>query len=158
MAQIAEELYLLLLDNASAQPALDRQRRARVVAAAALLDLAYACLIRPAVAGDPVEAGLLVALTAAAPVDPVGAPALRLLQRRPMRPTAVVAKLRKHTEHDLTRHLERTGQIRRVGLRTAAVGGAVDGRDHLAAARRRRSRCAAEPQRARLALGARPRR
>jgi len=48
MAQIAEELYLLLLDNASAQPALDRQRRERVVAAAVLLDLAYACLIRHA--------------------------------------------------------------------------------------------------------------
>ncbi|MDT5302089.1 MAG: hypothetical protein QOG79_5331, partial [Mycobacterium sp.] len=42
MAQIAEDLFLLLLDNASAQPALERDRRERLLAAAVLLDLAYA--------------------------------------------------------------------------------------------------------------------
>ncbi len=42
MAQIAEDLFLLLLDNASAQPGLDRARRDRVLAAAVLLDLAHA--------------------------------------------------------------------------------------------------------------------
>ncbi|HEX5252568.1 MAG TPA: GPP34 family phosphoprotein, partial [Mycobacterium sp.] len=33
MAQIAEDLFLLLLDNASAQPSLDRVRRERVLSA-----------------------------------------------------------------------------------------------------------------------------
>ena len=40
MAQIAEDLFLLLLDNASAQPGLDRARRERVLSGAVLLDLA----------------------------------------------------------------------------------------------------------------------
>jgi hypothetical protein len=47
MAQIAEDLFLLLLDNASAQPGLDHPRREKVLSAAALLDLAHACRIRP---------------------------------------------------------------------------------------------------------------
>src|SRR6478609_7054780 len=50
MAQIAEDLFLLLLDNASAQPGLDRARRERVLSGAVLLDLALACRIRPATA------------------------------------------------------------------------------------------------------------
>jgi hypothetical protein len=118
MAQIAEDLFLLLLDNASAQPGLDRPRRERVLTAAVLLDLAHACLIRPAMAGEPVEAGRLVALTPYGPMDPVVEPAFRLLQRRPLRPTAAVAKLRKHTQHNLTQHLELTGQIRRIRLQS----------------------------------------
>jgi Golgi phosphoprotein 3 GPP34 len=121
MAQIAEDLYLLLLDNASAQPGLDRLRREQVLTAAVLLDLAYACLIRPAVAGEPVEAGRLVALSAVAPVDPVSEPALRLLQRRPLFPAAAISKLRKHTEENLTLQLERTGQIRRIRLQSRGL-------------------------------------
>ncbi|HRD13521.1 MAG TPA: GPP34 family phosphoprotein, partial [Mycobacterium sp.] len=45
MARIAEDLLLLLLDNASAQPGLDRAKRKRLLAAAVLLDLAYACRV-----------------------------------------------------------------------------------------------------------------
>ena len=55
MAQIAEDLFLLLVDNATAQPSLDRPRRERVLAAAVLLDLALACRIRPSGPGDAVE-------------------------------------------------------------------------------------------------------
>ncbi|MBS1690896.1 MAG: GPP34 family phosphoprotein [Actinobacteria bacterium] len=117
MAQIAEDLFLLLVDNASAQPGLDRARRERVLTAAVLLDLARACLIRPAVAGEPVAAGKLVALRGGAPVDAVGEPAWRLLQRRPLRPAVALSKLRKHTEDNLVAHLERTGQLRRVRLK-----------------------------------------
>jgi hypothetical protein len=116
MAQIAEDLFLLLLDNASAQPGLDRPRRERVLTAAVLLDLAYACRIRPAIAGEPIEAGRLVALAGSGPIDPVVEPALRLLQRRPLRAETALSKLRKHTEDNLTQHLERTGQIRRMTL------------------------------------------
>ncbi|MBO0679462.1 GPP34 family phosphoprotein [Mycolicibacterium sp. S2-37] len=115
MARIAEDLLLLLLDNASAQPGLDRSRRARVLSAAVLLDLAYGCLIRPAVDGDPVPAGQLVALSIHGSPDPVGAPALQLLQRRPLPPRAAVRKLRRHTEDSLLGHLERTRQIGRAG-------------------------------------------
>jgi hypothetical protein len=116
MAQIAEDLLLLLLDNASAQPGLDRQRRHRVLAAAVLLDLAWACRLRPAVAGDPVESGRLVALTATGPLDPVSGPALTLLSQRPLRPARAIATLSRHTEARLVEHLERSGQIRRITL------------------------------------------
>ncbi|TFV60936.1 GPP34 family phosphoprotein [Mycobacterium sp. PS03-16] len=116
MAQIAEELLLLLLDNAAAQPGLDKARRDRVLTAAVLLDLAHACVIRPAVDGDPVEAGRLIALTPQRPLDPVTEPAFRLLQRRPLRPQAAIDKLRRTTEETLLGHLERSGQITRVRL------------------------------------------
>jgi hypothetical protein len=118
MAQIAEDLFLLLLDNASAQPALESPRRERVLAAAVLLDLAHACRIRPAMAGEPVEAGRLVALTVAGPMDPVVAPAFELLQRKPLRPDTAVKRLSKHAEQDLTHWLEYTGQIRRIRLQS----------------------------------------
>ncbi|MDT5065568.1 MAG: hypothetical protein QOK02_1723 [Mycobacterium sp.] len=118
MAQIAEDLFLLLLDNASAQPALERDRRERLLAAAVLLDLAYACRIRPAVPGDATQAGLLVALAAAGSGDPVAEPAFQLLQRSPLAPGAAVSKLRKATQERLALHLERLGQVRRVPLQS----------------------------------------
>ena len=116
MAQIAEDLFLLLLDNASAQPGLDRARRERVLSGAVLMDLAYACRIRPAMAGESVEPGRLVALAVPGPMDPVVAPAFELLQRRPLRPATAVKRLSKHTEEKLANYLEYIGQIRRVRL------------------------------------------
>ncbi|MCV7283002.1 GPP34 family phosphoprotein [Mycolicibacterium flavescens] len=116
MARIAEDLYLLLLDNASAQPRLERARRSRVLSAAVLLDLAYACRIRPAVDGEAVEPGRLVALAGPAAPDPVTEPAFQLLQRRPLAPATAVKKLAKHTEDHIVAHLEHTGQIRQVPL------------------------------------------
>ncbi|OCB08991.1 hypothetical protein A5717_27495 [Mycolicibacterium porcinum] len=116
MAQIAEDLFLLLLDNAAAQPGLDRHRREKVLSAAVLLDLAYACRIRPAMAGEPIEAGHLIALAGDWPADPVGDPAFELLQRRPLPADTAVAKLSKHVQPALETHLERLGQIRRVRM------------------------------------------
>jgi Golgi phosphoprotein 3 (GPP34) len=122
MAQIAEELYLLLLDNASGEPGLERNRRQRVLSAAVLLDLAYACRIRPAVPGDAVEPGRLIALAAPSHTDPVVEPAFQLLQREPLRAPGAVKKLSKQTEDDLIRHLEYTGQIRRIQLQPKRFG------------------------------------
>jgi Golgi phosphoprotein 3 GPP34 len=114
MAQIAEDLFLLLLDNATAQPALERQRRERVLAAGVLLDLAWACRVRPSAPGDAVEQGRLVALQAGTATDPVGAPALALLQRQPLSPQRAVAKVSKGVQDTVALHLERLGQISRV--------------------------------------------
>lgn len=116
MAQIAEDLFLLLLDNASAQPVLDRHRRDRVLPAAVLLDLAHACRIRPSVDGEAVERGHLIALSVPGATDPVAEPAFQLLCRRPLRPRTALKRLAKHTESHLADHLERTGQIRRIPL------------------------------------------
>lgn len=118
MAQIAEDLLLLLLDNASAQPALERHRHERVLAAAVLLDLAQACRIRPAMAEDAVEPGRLIALSVPGVMDPIAESAFQLLQRRPLRPAAAVKTLSKRTADDLTHHLEQTGQIRRIRLQS----------------------------------------
>jgi hypothetical protein len=114
MAQIAEDLLLLLLDNASRNPALERHRCDRVLAGAVLLDLAFACRIRPAVPGEPVEAGRLVALAGDGPLDPVVGPAFRLLQQRPLRPSGAVSKLRKNAREHISLHLERMGQLRHI--------------------------------------------
>ncbi|BCO34721.1 GPP34 family phosphoprotein [Mycobacterium heckeshornense] len=116
MAKIAEDLLLLLLDNASGQPALDRTRRGRLLAAAVLLDLAYACRIRPAVDGDPVQTRRLLVLTGPDPGDPAVAPALRLLLRRPLSPAAAIAKLRRETPALVLSQLERGGHVQRVQL------------------------------------------
>jgi hypothetical protein len=116
MAQIAEDLFLLLVDNASAQPGLERARRERVLAGAVLLDLAHACRIRPAMPGEPIETGRLVALGASGPMDPVVASAFELLRHRPLRPVTAVKRLSKHTEENLANYLEYMGQIRRVRL------------------------------------------
>jgi hypothetical protein len=116
MAQIAEDLFLLLLDNASYQPALERGQRERVLAAAVLLDLAHACRVRPAVPGDAVETGKLVALAAGGPTDPVVEPAFRLLERRALTPSRAVTTLSKEVQENLALHLERLGLIRRVRL------------------------------------------
>lgn len=119
MAQIAEDLFLLLVDNASAQPGLNHSRRDHVLAAATLLDLAHACRIRPAVEGEPVKPGLLVALDGPRPLgDPVTDPAFELLRARPRRPGTAIKKIGKHSQDRLVDRLEQTGQIRRNTLRS----------------------------------------
>ena len=118
MAQIAEDLFLLLLDNADAQPGLDRSRRERVLSAAVLLDLALLCRVRPTMNGEPVRPGRLVALSGPLPLDPIMDPAFALLARRPLSPNAAVSKLRRHIQENIAQHLEHTGQIRRVRLQS----------------------------------------
>jgi hypothetical protein len=121
VAQIAEDLLLLLLDNASARPGLDNPRRGRVLAAAAVLDLAYTSRVRPSVDGESVPAGRLVALDAAGPPDPVLDPVLHHLRARPRRTADAIKALAGPTERRLFEYLERAGQVRptlvRDGLR-----------------------------------------
>lgn len=123
MAQIAEDLLLLLLDNASNRPALDRDRREKVLAAAVLLDLAFACKIRPSVDGEPV--GRLLLLAGPDLGDPILDPALRRLQRRPLKPRAAVAKVRRGVEPALLRQLEQGGYIRPIQLRGNRSNGSL---------------------------------
>lgn len=113
MAQIAEDLFLLLVDNASAQPGLDSPRREHALAAAVLLDLAHACRIRPAVEGESIQPGRLVALEAASAPDAVADPAFELLQAKPLSPGTAIKKIAKDVQDRLADQLEQTGQIRR---------------------------------------------
>ena len=116
MAQIAEDMFLLLLDNADAQPGLDRTRRSRVLSGAVLLDLALLCRVRPSMNGEAVAPGRLVALAGPLPLDPIMDPAFDLLARRPLTPAAAVSKLRHGVQDNIVGFLENTGQIRRVQL------------------------------------------
>ena len=111
MALIAEELLLLLLDNESAQPLLDRSRRGRLLAAALLLDLAHDCRARPALPGEPVPPGYLIALAGPPALNPALRPALALLEQGPLTPDAAIARLRKRAEDDVLDQLMRSGQI-----------------------------------------------
>ncbi|MFY9337446.1 MAG: GPP34 family phosphoprotein [Mycobacterium sp.] len=116
MARIAEDLLLLLLDNADAQPRLDRSKLERALAAALILDLALDCRVRPALPDEPAPAGHLVALSGPVPMDPTVRPALALLQRQPISPAAAIARIRKHAEDDVLDQLLRTGQIHQIQL------------------------------------------
>lgn len=117
MARIAEDLLLLLLDNASERPGLDRPRRERVLAAAVLLDLAHACRVRPAVDGETAPTGRLLVLVGPDPEDPLLEPALHRLARRPVSPQTAITKLRRGVEPALLQRLEQMGQIRPIRLR-----------------------------------------
>ncbi len=139
MARIAEDLFLLLLDNATAQPGLDSPRREHALAAASLLDLALQCRVRPAVNGESVPAGRLLVLAAPGPVDPLDAPVLALLQSRPLSPRTAIKKLSTDIQKRLIAHLERTGQIRRTvqssGLFGKAYAYPLTSRDRVGPAR-----------------------
>lgn len=138
MAQIAEDLFLLLVDNASAQPGLDDPRRGRALAAASLLDLAHACRVRPSVDGEPVPAGRLVALDAPGPIDPAAAPAFALLKTRPLQPGAAIKKLGRDAQGHLVGHLEQAGQLRKINsgrLFGRSQTYPLTGRDRVATAR-----------------------
>jgi hypothetical protein len=116
LARIAEDLLLLLLDNAAAQPGLEPARLQPLLAGAVLLDLAYDCRVRPALPEEPVPADRLVALMGPPPLDPVVRPALALLHEAPITASAAIAKLRKHTEDRVLDQLLRTGQIHQIAL------------------------------------------
>jgi len=116
MARIAEDLLLLLLDNAAAQPGLDPALLKRLMAAAVLLDLAYDCRIRPALPHEPVPPDCLVVLAGPPPMDPVVRPALTLLRQAPTTASTAIAKLRKHTEDQVLDQLLRTGQLHQIAL------------------------------------------
>lgn len=122
MAQIAEDLFLLLLDNADSQPGLDRSRRGRVLSGAVLLDLALLCRVRPTINGEAVAPGRLVALAGPMPLDPIMDPAFELLARRPLTPDAAVSKMRGGVQDNIAGFLEHTGQIRRVQLHGKRFG------------------------------------
>src|SRR5262249_17303409 len=98
MARIAEDLLLLLLDNAASRPALDGDRREKFPGAAVLLALALACKIRLSSDGEPAPAGRLLVLAGPDLDDPILDPAARLIQRHPLKPSTAVIKLSRGVE------------------------------------------------------------
>src|SRR5690242_16449360 len=96
MALIAEDLLLLLLDNASGRPVLGRDRREKLLGAGVLLDLALAGRIHLAFDGAP--SGRVQLHAGPDLDDPILDPALQLMQHRPWKPPKAVAKLSRGVE------------------------------------------------------------
>jgi Golgi phosphoprotein 3 (GPP34) len=86
------------------------------------LDLALACRVRPSVDGEPMP-GRLLLLTGPELDDPILDPALRRLQRRPLKPRTAVAKLGRGVEPALLNRLEQGGHIRPIQLRGKRFNG-----------------------------------
>jgi len=113
MAQTAEDLFLLLHDNPSAEPGLDSTRLRQVLAGAVLLDLAHGCHIRPAGPGDNVPDGHLIVLASDVPVDEASRPALQLLHKRPLPPLAAMSALGTKASDSVVTALAQSGQLSR---------------------------------------------
>lgn len=125
MADIADALMQLLLDNATARPLLETAQRRRALAAATLLDLALACRIRPATEADEVPDGSLVVLAGPDPEDAVLAAALRLLSSTPLTPAAAVTRLARNTEERVIAGLRDSDRVAELRLRPSFSGPAV---------------------------------
>lgn len=116
MARIAEDLLLLLLDNPDAQPALDRTRLTRLLAAALILDLALECRVRPAQPHEPAQPGELIALAGPVPRDPAVRPAWAMFEQGPLSARAAITRLRKRSDDDVLDQLLRSGQLHQIQL------------------------------------------
>jgi hypothetical protein len=123
MAPIAEDLLLLLLDNASRRPALGRERREKLLGAAVLLDLALAYRVRLSFDGEPTRAGRLLLLAGPDLSDPILDPALRLMQGGAWKPRTAVANLSRGVEPALLNRLEQDGHIKPIQLRGKRFNG-----------------------------------
>jgi hypothetical protein len=125
MARIAEDLLLLLLDNASGRPALARDRRTKLLGAAVLLDLALACRVWLSYDGAPAPAGRLLPSGEPDLADPILDPALRMMHQHVWRPRTAVAKLSRGVEPALLGRLEQGGHIRPVHMQGQPLTGSV---------------------------------
>ncbi|MDT5090900.1 MAG: hypothetical protein QOH60_263 [Mycobacterium sp.] len=125
MARIAEDLLLLLLDNASGRPALGHSRREKLLGAAVLLDLALACRVWLSYDGAPAPAGRLLPSGEPDLADPILDPPLRMMHQHVWRPRTAVAKLSRGVEPALLGRLEQGGHIRPVPMQGQPLTGSV---------------------------------
>ncbi|MDT2010160.1 GPP34 family phosphoprotein [Rhodococcus opacus] len=113
MTLLAEDLLLLLLDDASGKPVVDGTRMSRVLAGAVLLELALDDVVTPAEPGEDVKKGRLVVREGSMPQDPLLARAVDLIgTSKPMKPEAVIEKLAKNLRDELARRIVDAGWVR----------------------------------------------
>ena len=113
MTLLAEDLLLLLLDDASGKPVVDRTRLPRVLAGAVLLELALGDVVTPAEPGEDVKKGRLVVRDGAWPQDPLLARAVDLIGRsKPLKPEAAIEKLTKNLRDELAKRIVDAGWVR----------------------------------------------
>ncbi|GAA1623303.1 GOLPH3/VPS74 family protein [Georgenia ruanii] len=110
---LAEDLLLLLTDDASGRPTLDGTRLDLVLAGAVVLDLAVAGRVDVSGPGEPVRPGRLVVRAPSPTGDAVLDEALRrVAARRPAKPEAVLPGLAKQLRPTLLTRLTERGILR----------------------------------------------
>jgi hypothetical protein len=113
MTLLAEDLLLLLLDDASGKPVVDGTRMSRVLAGAVLLELALGDVVTPAEPGEDVKKGRLVVRDGARPQDSLLTRAVDLIgTAKPMKPETAIEKLAKNLRDDVSKRIVDAGWVR----------------------------------------------
>ena len=118
---IAEDLLLLLIDDATGKLVLDRTRLERALAGAVLVELAMAERLAPAPQTGPVKAGRIVVLDRRPTGDGLLDEALARLADKPHRPARAVEKLVKGLRQAVLTRLVDAGFVREEHRRTMGV-------------------------------------
>lgn len=109
---LAEDVLLLLIDDATGKVLLDRTRLDRVLAGAVLVELAFAERVAPAPPGGPVKAGRIVVLDRRPLGNGILDEALARLDGKPARPARAVEKLVKGLRAALLTRIVDAGFVR----------------------------------------------
>ncbi|MDQ1286747.1 MAG: hypothetical protein QG622_312 [Actinomycetota bacterium] len=112
MTLLAEDVLLLLIDDATGKMVLDRTRVDRVLAGAVLVELLMTERAAPAPAGGSIKPGRIVVLDPRPSGDAVLDEALERLSDKPLRPARAVEKLVKGLRAALLGRIVQAGFVR----------------------------------------------
>lgn len=112
MTLIAEDVFLLLVDDVSGKPIVDSTKFPRVLAGAVVLELAMGGSVRITMKGEPVKHGRLV-ITGPPPADPLLARAHALVAAQDGRwkPQKAIEKLQKDLNKEIGLRLAHQGLV-----------------------------------------------
>ena len=112
MTLIAEDVFLLLVDDNSGKPIVDSTKFPRVLAGGVVLELAMNGSVRITVKGEQVKDGRLV-VSGPPPPDPLLARAHALIgtQRNPLKPQSAIEKLQKNLHKEIGFRLAQQGFV-----------------------------------------------
>ncbi|WP_338886560.1 GOLPH3/VPS74 family protein [Rhodococcus sovatensis] len=112
MTLIAEDVFLLLVDDNSGKPIVDSTKFPRVLAGGLVLELAMNGSVRITVKGEQVKDGRLV-VSGPPPPDPLLARAHALIgsQGNPMKPQKAIEKLQKNLHKEIGFRLAQQGFV-----------------------------------------------
>ncbi|WP_072804005.1 GOLPH3/VPS74 family protein [Rhodococcoides yunnanense] len=112
MTLIAEDVFLLLLDDATGKPVVDSTKFPRVLAGALVLELAMIGSVRITAAGEQVKDGRVV-VAGPPPPDPLLARVYAFVggEKNPPKPQKVIEKLQKGLNREIGARLTRQGFV-----------------------------------------------
>ncbi len=112
MTLIAEDLFLLLVDDVTGKPIVDSTKFPRVLAGAVVLELAVEGCVRITAKGESFKAGRLE-VTGSAPSDPLLARAYALIGERNgrLKPQRVIEKLQRNLNKEVGSRLAQQGLV-----------------------------------------------